>query len=89
MLNINSLVKRPSTLGLIGVLLLLILGTANAQTSRVAGEVVLYTFEEGVGTTVYDISGVGTPLNLTIADESLKGKISDSDLDYLIRALHV
>ena len=28
--------------------------------------VVLYTFEEGSGSTVTDVSGVGTPLNLTI-----------------------
>jgi hypothetical protein len=29
---------------------------------------VLYTFEEGAGTTVNDVSGVGAPLNLTIAN---------------------
>jgi|GEM_PF-193999 len=28
----------------------------------------LYTFEEGAGATVYDVSGVGTPLNLTITN---------------------
>lgn len=28
--------------------------------------IVLYTFEEGSGTTVNDVSGVGTPLNLTV-----------------------
>jgi len=36
-------------------------------TPRVTtGQQVLYTFEEGTGTTVTDLSGVGTPLNLTI-----------------------
>jgi hypothetical protein len=34
----------------------------------VTGELqVLYTFEEGSGTTVYDRSGVGTPLNLSLS----------------------
>jgi hypothetical protein len=32
------------------------------------GLVVLYTFEEGTGTAVHDVSGVGDPLDLTIAD---------------------
>lgn len=32
------------------------------------GLVVLYDLEEGSGTTVHDVSGVGTPLDLTIAD---------------------
>ena len=30
----------------------------------------LYTFEEGKGNSVIDVSGVGKPLNLTISDES-------------------
>jgi|GEM_PF-553146 len=34
------------------------------------GLTVLYTFQEGTGTTVNDISGVGTPMNLTIAEPS-------------------
>ncbi len=34
------------------------------------GLLALYTFEEGSGTTVQDTSGVGTPLDLTIADET-------------------
>lgn len=39
-------------------------------TGRITdGLVVLYGFEEGTGTTVTDVSGVGTPMNLTIADE--------------------
>ncbi|MBN2445188.1 MAG: Ig-like domain-containing protein [Phycisphaerae bacterium] len=32
--------------------------------------VVLYDFEEGAGTTVHDISGTGTPLNLVVDDET-------------------
>lgn len=32
------------------------------------GQQVLYTFQEGSGSTVHDVSGVGTPLNLTIED---------------------
>jgi len=36
----------------------------NARTSN--GLQVLYTFEEGVGTTITDVSGKGTPLNLSI-----------------------
>jgi len=31
-----------------------------------SGQVVLYTFMEGSGTTIQDVSGVGTPMNLTI-----------------------
>jgi hypothetical protein len=53
-------------------------GTATATVSvtvqappRVTGNLqVLYTFNEGSGTTVNDVSGVGTPLNLTIANAS-------------------
>ena len=38
-------------------------------TERVSADLqVLYTFEEGSGATVSDVSGVGTPLDLTIAD---------------------
>ncbi|MCG8380308.1 MAG: LamG domain-containing protein, partial [Proteobacteria bacterium] len=38
-------------------------------TGRVTdGVVAVYGFEEGAGTTITDVSGVGTPLNLTIAD---------------------
>jgi hypothetical protein len=35
-----------------------------------AGQQVLYTFEEGGGTTIRDVSGVGTPLDLNISDET-------------------
>ncbi|MGK2854073.1 MAG: Ig-like domain-containing protein, partial [Microbacteriaceae bacterium] len=39
--------------------------------ARVSGNIqVLYTFDEGSGTTVTDVSGVGTPLNLTIGSSS-------------------
>ena len=39
------------------------------STGRITdGLVVLYGFWEGAGTTVADVSGVGTPLNLTIHD---------------------
>lgn len=41
------------------------------SVSRVTeGLQVLYMFEEGGGTTIDDDSGVGTPLDLTIADEN-------------------
>ncbi len=51
-------------------------GTATATVNvtvqappRVTGNLqVLYTFNEGSGTTVNDVSGVGTPLNLTISN---------------------
>ncbi|MBW2554898.1 MAG: LamG domain-containing protein, partial [Deltaproteobacteria bacterium] len=33
-------------------------------------QVALYTFKEGSGTTVNDVSGVGAPLNLTVANEA-------------------
>jgi hypothetical protein len=53
-------------------------GTATATVSvdvqappRVSTDVqVLYTFDEGSGTTVNDVSGVGTPLNLTVDNAS-------------------
>jgi hypothetical protein len=39
-----------------------------AGTRITEGLQVLYTFDAGSGDTVYDVSGEGTPLNLTIAD---------------------
>lgn len=39
-------------------------------TRVVAGLQALYTFAEGSGTTIYDVSGVGTPLNLSIREEA-------------------
>ena len=42
-----------------------------ATGSRVtAGQIVLYNFDEGSGTTINDASGYGSPLNLTISDPS-------------------
>jgi len=41
---------------------------------------VLYTFEEGSGTTVHDVSGAGTPLDLTIGDEANVSWIPDGGL---------
>ena len=43
----------------------------NAQERVTDGQQVLYTFHEGSGTVVNDVSGVGIPLNLTIAEESV------------------
>ncbi len=40
----------------------------NPVLSNCLSPIVLYTFEEGSGTTVNDVSGVGSPLNLTIAN---------------------
>lgn len=46
-----------------------ILTVVSQPVSRVTnGLQVLYTFNEGSGTVVNDVSGVGTPLNLTIAN---------------------
>lgn len=41
--------------------------TVTGATRVVTNLQALYTFNEGSGTTVQDVSGVGTPLNLTIA----------------------
>ena len=40
----------------------------NQSACQGNGLLALYTFEEGSGTTVNDVSGVGSPLNLTISD---------------------
>ena len=40
----------------------------NPISPNCLGPLVLYTFEEGSGTTVNDVSGVGSPLNLTVLD---------------------
>jgi hypothetical protein len=40
------------------------------------GQQVLYTFEEGSGTTVHDVSGVGTPLNLSVNNGSAVSWVS-------------
>jgi hypothetical protein len=44
------------------------------------GLVVLYTFQEGEGTTVHDVSGVGTPLNLVIGDAGAVDWLPDGGL---------
>jgi PKD repeat protein len=49
--------------------------------SRVTDDLqVLYTFQEGSGTTVRDVSEVGTPLDLTIADETAVSWLSGGGL---------
>ena len=45
-------------------------GSPSIDNRVVSGLLVLYTFDEGNGKTIYDISGVGNPLNLTVADET-------------------
>ena len=41
----------------------------NATGNRVTTDLLaLYTFKEGAGATIYDVSGVGTPHNLTVED---------------------
>jgi VCBS repeat-containing protein len=49
-------------------------------TRVTTGQQVLYTFEEGSGTTVYDVSGVGTPLDLTVQDSAAISWISGGGL---------
>ena len=39
-----------------------------ASSSQAAGPIALYTFEEGEGAVVHDVSGVEPPIGLTIAD---------------------
>ena len=51
--------------------------TATPIITRVIdGLVVLYDFEETSGPTVFDVSGIGTPLNLTILNESATSRAS-------------
>jgi hypothetical protein len=40
--------------------------TDTGPVGRVPGAIALYTFDEGAGTTVHDVSGVGAALDLTI-----------------------
>ncbi len=55
----------------IAIVVLTISQVHTQGTGRITdGLVVLYTFEGGSGTTVTDVSGVGTPLNLTISDRN-------------------
>jgi hypothetical protein len=45
--------------------------TVNGEGTRVTdGQQVLYTFEEGGGTMVNDVSGVGSPLDLSVGNEA-------------------
>ena len=54
-----------------------------ATGSRVTGgQIVLYNFDEGGGTTIHDASGFGTPLNLTINNPS---NISWSSVGLLVK----
>jgi hypothetical protein len=50
------------------------------QHSLATGPQVLYTFREGSGTTVHDVSGVGAPLDLEISDGSAVSWISGGGL---------
>ncbi|MEW5956352.1 MAG: PKD domain-containing protein [Chloroflexota bacterium] len=55
--NVTDTLTRPAYLTVYG-----------AGERVTAGQQVLYTFEEGSGVTVHDVSGVGAPLDLTLAD---------------------
>jgi hypothetical protein len=46
-----------------------------------AGQLVLYAFEEGSGTRVYDVSGFGTPLDLIVDDETAISWITGGGLE--------
>lgn len=48
----------------------------NPVLSNCLSPIVLYTFEEGSGTTVFDLSGVGSPLNLTVQNGAATSWIS-------------
>ncbi len=48
----------------------------NPVLSNCLSPIVLYTFEEGSGTTVNDVSGVGSPLNLTVANGAATSWVS-------------
>ena len=52
-------------------LILFLINVHVCQAARITGDqLVLYTFKEGSGTTVNDVSGVGSALNLIIASEA-------------------
>ena len=46
-----------------------------------SGQLVLYSFEEGSGTRVYDVSGFGTPLDLIVEDEAAVSWIAGGGLE--------
>jgi uncharacterized repeat protein (TIGR01451 family)/uncharacterized repeat protein (TIGR02543 family) len=57
------------------------LGDIDLSPTRVISDLLaLYTFEEGDGTTVHDVSGVGAPLDLTVEDETAVGWIPSGGL---------
>lgn len=63
--------KKHNRLFLLTLILFLI-NVHVCQAARVTGDqLVLYTFKEGSGTTVNDVSGVGSALNLTVANEAI------------------
>ena len=55
--------------------------SAGQAARTTAGLQVLYGFAEGSGTTVQDVSGVGTPLNLTISNSGAVSWLSGGGLD--------
>jgi VCBS repeat-containing protein len=55
--------------------------TLNERTRFTEGQLVLYTFREGEGRTINDVSGVGIPLNLTIEDEAAASWLSEGGLE--------
>ena len=55
--------------------------TAGQASRATAGLQVLYGFAEGSGTTVQDVSGVGSPLNLTISNSGAVSWLSGGGLD--------
>jgi hypothetical protein len=65
--NASATAVASTKIGSVGVMI----QNAALEGTRVTdGQQVLYTFEEGSGTTVYDVSGVGMPLDLTVGDVS-------------------
>jgi len=62
---------------LTGFFLLCVAMPVLAAPRVTSGQQVLYTFEEGTGTTVTDVSGVGTPLDLTIETPAAASWVAD------------
>jgi VCBS repeat-containing protein len=52
----------------------------NAGIRVTTGQLVLYTFKEGQGATINDVSGVGTPLNLTVDNEGATSWLAEGGL---------
>ncbi|MEM7079725.1 MAG: LamG-like jellyroll fold domain-containing protein, partial [Pseudomonadota bacterium] len=55
--------------------------TVNDSARVVSDLVTLYTFDQGAGSTVSDVSGVGAPLDLTIEDLANTARTTDSGLE--------